>query len=127
MKEDFAAVSITTRAGAARSLNAYFETMTLTRYSVCSSLWIAFSWLRYEWRATDWEECHILPLLSQQDRKLANISALCGGGIQTRKTYCVQVPDNSLPHHRKEGKAFKPVELSSHRLQEVVIWKKLCH
>uniref|UniRef100_A0A671XNQ9 Thrombospondin type-1 domain-containing protein 7A n=1 Tax=Sparus aurata TaxID=8175 RepID=A0A671XNQ9_SPAAU len=57
---------------------------------------------RYVWRATDWGECRILPLLSQQDRRQANISILCGGGIQTRKTYCVQVPDDSAPHHRKE-------------------------
>ncbi|XP_029315244.1 thrombospondin type-1 domain-containing protein 7B isoform X2 [Cottoperca gobio] len=57
---------------------------------------------RYVWRATDWGECRILPLLSQQDRRLANITILCGRGIQTRKTYCVQVPDDSAPHHRKE-------------------------
>ncbi|XP_040005222.1 thrombospondin type-1 domain-containing protein 7B [Xiphias gladius] len=57
---------------------------------------------RYVWRTTEWGECRILPLLSQQDRRLANISILCGEGIQTRKTYCVQVPDDSAPHHRKE-------------------------
>uniref|UniRef100_A0A3B4YAH4 Thrombospondin type-1 domain-containing protein 7A n=1 Tax=Seriola lalandi dorsalis TaxID=1841481 RepID=A0A3B4YAH4_SERLL len=58
----------------------------------------------YLWRITDWGECRILPLLSQQDRRLANISILCGEGIQTRKTYCVQVPDVSAPHHRKESR-----------------------
>uniref|UniRef100_A0A3P9C4G4 Thrombospondin type 1 domain containing 7B n=1 Tax=Maylandia zebra TaxID=106582 RepID=A0A3P9C4G4_9CICH len=58
----------------------------------------------YVWRTTDWGECRILPLLSQQNRRLANISLLCGGGIQTRKTYCVQVPDASAPHHRKESR-----------------------
>uniref|UniRef100_A0A3B5A609 Thrombospondin type 1 domain containing 7B n=1 Tax=Stegastes partitus TaxID=144197 RepID=A0A3B5A609_9TELE len=58
----------------------------------------------YVWRTTDWGECRILPLLSQQDRRLANVSVLCGGGIQTRKTYCVQVPDDSAPHHRKESR-----------------------
>uniref|UniRef100_A0A3P8SWS5 Thrombospondin type 1 domain containing 7B n=1 Tax=Amphiprion percula TaxID=161767 RepID=A0A3P8SWS5_AMPPE len=58
----------------------------------------------YAWRTTDWGECRILPLLNQQDRRLANISILCGGGIQTRKTYCVQVPDDSAPHHRKESR-----------------------
>uniref|UniRef100_A0A1A8PEM2 Thrombospondin type-1 domain-containing protein 7A n=3 Tax=Nothobranchius TaxID=28779 RepID=A0A1A8PEM2_9TELE len=57
---------------------------------------------RYMWRATEWGECRILPLLSQQDRRQINVSILCGGGIQTRKTYCVQVPDDSAPHHRKE-------------------------
>ncbi|XP_037542046.1 thrombospondin type-1 domain-containing protein 7B [Nematolebias whitei] len=57
---------------------------------------------RYMWRATEWGECRILPLLSQQDRRQVNVSILCGGGVQTRKTYCVQVPDDSAPHHRKE-------------------------
>ncbi len=44
------------------------------------------------------------PLLSQQDRRLNNVAFSGGGGIQTRQLYCVQVPDNSPPHHRKEGK-----------------------
>ncbi|XP_072300062.1 thrombospondin type-1 domain-containing protein 7B [Eucyclogobius newberryi] len=57
---------------------------------------------RFVWRSTDWGECRISPLLSQQDKRLANISALCGAGIQTRKTYCIQIPDDSAPHHRKE-------------------------
>lgn len=74
--------------------------------------------VRYVWRATDWGECRILPLLSQQDRRQANISILCGGGIQTRKTYCVQVPDDSAPHHRKEGK-----EICIHRRWPKARWK----
>lgn len=59
---------------------------------------------RYVWRTTEWGECRILPFLSQQDRRQVNVSVLCGGGVQTRKTYCVQVPDDSAPLHRKEGK-----------------------
>ncbi|MEQ2299461.1 hypothetical protein AMECASPLE_015373, partial [Ameca splendens] len=57
---------------------------------------------RYTWRTTDWGECRIRPLLSQQDQRRTNISMLCGGGVQTRKTYCVQVSDDSAPHYRKE-------------------------
>lgn len=88
---------------------------TQTQYSIIAPegyqrvtvLWLrALCSVRYVWRTTDWEECCILPLLSQQDRRLANISILCGGGIQTRKIYCVQGPDDSAPHHRKEGKEF---------------------
>uniref|UniRef100_A0A674ML26 Thrombospondin type-1 domain-containing protein 7A n=1 Tax=Takifugu rubripes TaxID=31033 RepID=A0A674ML26_TAKRU len=60
---------------------------------------------RYVWKTTDWEDCRILPLLGQQDRRLANISLLCGGGIQTRKTYCVQVLDNTTPQHSTHGHA----------------------
>uniref|UniRef100_A0AAQ6I9L7 Thrombospondin type-1 domain-containing protein 7A n=1 Tax=Anabas testudineus TaxID=64144 RepID=A0AAQ6I9L7_ANATE len=54
-------------------------------------------------------KCRILPLLSHQDQRQANISILCGGGIQTRKTYCVQVPDDSTTHHRKEEALSLPV------------------
>ncbi|KAM6984977.1 thrombospondin type-1 domain-containing protein 7B [Aplochiton taeniatus] len=57
---------------------------------------------RYVWKTTDWGECRVAPLLSQQDRRLGNLSVLCGGGIQTRETYCVQVPDNSVLIPRKE-------------------------
>ncbi|MED6242132.1 hypothetical protein ATANTOWER_000560, partial [Ataeniobius toweri] len=57
---------------------------------------------RYTWKTTDWGECRIRPLLSQQDQRRTNISMLCGGGVQTRKTYCVQVSDDSAPHYRKE-------------------------
>ncbi|ROL52339.1 Thrombospondin type-1 domain-containing protein 7B [Anabarilius grahami] len=57
---------------------------------------------RYVWKSTDWGDCQVVPLLSQQDRRLNNVSVLCGGGIQTRQLYCVQVPDNSTLHHRKE-------------------------
>ncbi|CAJ1071311.1 thrombospondin type-1 domain-containing protein 7B [Xyrichtys novacula] len=56
---------------------------------------------RFVWRTTDWGECRILPLLSQQDHRLGNISILCGGGIQSRKPYCVQVSNDTAPHHRK--------------------------
>ncbi|XP_062313300.1 thrombospondin type-1 domain-containing protein 7B [Osmerus eperlanus] len=62
---------------------------------------------RYVWRTTDWGECRVAPLLSQQDRRLVDASVLCGGGLQTRDTYCVQVPDTSAPRHRKE--VSKPV------------------
>ncbi|XP_065818358.1 thrombospondin type-1 domain-containing protein 7B [Labrus bergylta] len=57
---------------------------------------------RFVWKTTDWGECRILPLLSQWDRRLGNISILCGGGIQSRRTYCVQVSDESAAHNRKE-------------------------
>uniref|UniRef100_A0AAY4ECW1 Thrombospondin type-1 domain-containing protein 7A n=1 Tax=Denticeps clupeoides TaxID=299321 RepID=A0AAY4ECW1_9TELE len=57
---------------------------------------------RYVWKSTDWGDCHVAPLLSQQDRRLNNASVLCGGGIQTRETYCIQVPDESSPHHGRE-------------------------
>ncbi|XP_035379499.1 thrombospondin type-1 domain-containing protein 7B isoform X3 [Electrophorus electricus] len=56
---------------------------------------------RYVWRSTDWGECHVAPLLSQQDRRLRNTSGLCGGGIQTRDTYCVQVLASAASHHSR--------------------------
>ncbi|XP_015252845.1 PREDICTED: thrombospondin type-1 domain-containing protein 7B, partial [Cyprinodon variegatus] len=57
---------------------------------------------RYTWKTTDWGECRIRPLIGQQDRRRANISMLCGEGVQTRSTYCVQVLDDSAPHYKKE-------------------------
>ncbi|XP_041940176.1 thrombospondin type-1 domain-containing protein 7B isoform X1 [Alosa sapidissima] len=57
---------------------------------------------RYVWKSTDWGDCRVAPLLSQQDRRLHNVSILCGGGVQTRETYCIQVPDDFVPLHRKE-------------------------
>ncbi|KAI1899231.1 hypothetical protein AGOR_G00059680 [Albula goreensis] len=57
---------------------------------------------RYVWKTTDWGDCQVAPLLSQQYRRHSNLSALCGGGVQTRETYCIQVPDDSAPHHTKQ-------------------------
>lgn len=63
--------------------------------------------LRYAWRTTEWTECRIDPLLSQQDKRRGNQTALCGGGIQTREVYCVQANENLLSYlntlKEKEG------------------------
>ncbi|XP_075443351.1 thrombospondin type-1 domain-containing protein 7A [Ascaphus truei] len=53
---------------------------------------------KYTWRATEWTECRIDPLLSQQDKRRGNQTALCGGGIQTREVYCVQANENLLSY-----------------------------
>lgn len=46
----------------------------------------------YTWRTTEWSDCSIDSLLSQQDsrRGSRNVTGLCGGGLQTRDVYCVQ-------------------------------------
>uniref|UniRef100_A0A8B9KYB3 Thrombospondin type-1 domain-containing protein 7A n=1 Tax=Astyanax mexicanus TaxID=7994 RepID=A0A8B9KYB3_ASTMX len=44
----------------------------------------------YTWRTTEWGECRVDALLSQQDRRRGNQTGLCGGGLQTREVYCVQ-------------------------------------
>ena len=66
------------------------------------------SLFRYGWRTTEWTECRVDPLLSQQDKRRGNQTALCGGGVQTREAYCVQTNENLLSHlntHKdKEGK-----------------------
>uniref|UniRef100_A0A8C9SRK1 Thrombospondin type-1 domain-containing protein 7A n=1 Tax=Scleropages formosus TaxID=113540 RepID=A0A8C9SRK1_SCLFO len=56
----------------------------------------------YIWKTTDWGDCQVAPLLSQQDQRHSNLSVLCGGGIQTRETYCVQVSDVNAPQDIKE-------------------------
>ncbi|KAJ8392650.1 hypothetical protein AAFF_G00073240 [Aldrovandia affinis] len=57
---------------------------------------------RYAWKTTDWGDCLVAPLLNQQYRRHNNLSALCGGGVQTRETYCTRVPDISAPYHAKQ-------------------------
>uniref|UniRef100_A0A6I8REG7 Thrombospondin type 1 domain-containing 7A n=1 Tax=Xenopus tropicalis TaxID=8364 RepID=A0A6I8REG7_XENTR len=54
--------------------------------------------IKYTWRATEWTECRVDPLLSQQDKRRGNQTALCGGGIQTREIYCVQANENLLSY-----------------------------
>ncbi|KAG8139037.1 hypothetical protein E2320_001839, partial [Naja naja] len=54
--------------------------------------------ITYSWRTTEWIECRIDPLLSQQDKRRGNQTSLCGGGIQTREMYCVQANENLLSY-----------------------------
>nr|XP_034985345.1 thrombospondin type-1 domain-containing protein 7A isoform X1 [Zootoca vivipara] len=54
--------------------------------------------ITYGWRTTEWTECRIDPLLSQQDKRRGNQTALCGGGIQVREVYCVQANENLLSY-----------------------------
>ncbi|XP_039199733.1 thrombospondin type-1 domain-containing protein 7A isoform X1 [Crotalus tigris] len=54
--------------------------------------------ITYGWRTTEWTECRIDPLLSQQDKRRGNQTSLCGGGIQTREVYCVQANENLLSY-----------------------------
>ncbi|XP_046701231.1 thrombospondin type-1 domain-containing protein 7B isoform X2 [Silurus meridionalis] len=65
---------------------------------------------RYEWRSTDWSDCRVTPLLSHQEKKAVNISALCGGGVQSRDSYCVQVQDETIPRQRRD--VSRPVSVS---------------
>ncbi|MGH0120071.1 UNVERIFIED_CONTAM: hypothetical protein FKN15_062761 [Acipenser sinensis] len=58
---------------------------------------------RYVWKTTEWGECQVTPLLSQQDCRQSNHSVLCGGGTQRREAYCVQSPDDAISHKGKEG------------------------
>ncbi|XP_023658491.2 thrombospondin, type I, domain containing 7Ab [Paramormyrops kingsleyae] len=44
----------------------------------------------YTWKTTEWSECKVDVLLSQQDRRRGNQTSLCGGGLQSREAYCVQ-------------------------------------
>ncbi|XP_061738576.1 thrombospondin type-1 domain-containing protein 7A-like [Nerophis ophidion] len=44
----------------------------------------------HSWKTSEWSECRVDMLLSQQDRRRGNQTSLCGGGVQTREVYCVQ-------------------------------------
>lgn len=76
-------------------------------YSLNTWPLLAFSLSRYSWKTTEWTECRVDPLLSQQDKRRGNQTALCGGGVQTREVYCVQANENLLSqlntHKDKEG------------------------
>ncbi|XP_034747291.1 thrombospondin type-1 domain-containing protein 7A isoform X2 [Etheostoma cragini] len=62
----------------------------------------------YSWRTTEWTECRVDVLLSQQDRRRGNQTGLCGGGIQTREVYCTQTSTDT------------PLKLSSLRSKEAL-------
>ncbi|KAI4789855.1 hypothetical protein KUCAC02_034987, partial [Chaenocephalus aceratus] len=52
----------------------------------------------YNWKSTEWTECRVDVLLSQQDRRRGNQTGLCGGGLQTREVYCVQTSSETPPN-----------------------------
>lgn len=58
----------------------------------------------YSWRASQWSECRVDVLLSQQDRRRGNHTSLCGGGIQTREVFCVQMSSEPGLLRTREGK-----------------------
>ena len=77
----------------------------------CVDAWgVSSVWNRYSWKATEWTECRVDTLLSQQDRRRANQTGLCGGGIQGREVYCVQAgadpPSNLSALRGREGEHF---------------------
>uniref|UniRef100_A0A8C5TQ57 Thrombospondin type-1 domain-containing protein 7A n=1 Tax=Malurus cyaneus samueli TaxID=2593467 RepID=A0A8C5TQ57_9PASS len=45
---------------------------------------------RFAWRTSEWKACQV-SLLEQQDPRQQKQAGLCGGGIQTRVVYCVQI------------------------------------
>ncbi|KAM6080416.1 thrombospondin type-1 domain-containing protein 7B isoform 5-T5 [Theristicus caerulescens] len=67
---------------------------------------------RFAWRTSEWKACQVSLLLDQQDPRHHKHVGLCGGGIQTREVYCVQIT----------------IELGMHRLKEVTrpVDGKLC-
>uniref|UniRef100_A0A8C0IEL0 Thrombospondin type-1 domain-containing protein 7A n=1 Tax=Bubo bubo TaxID=30461 RepID=A0A8C0IEL0_BUBBB len=66
----------------------------------------------FAWRTSEWKACQVSLLLDQEDPRYQKHVDLCGGGIQTREVYCVQIT----------------VELGMHRLKEVTrpVDGKLC-
>uniref|UniRef100_A0A3P9HMU2 Thrombospondin type-1 domain-containing protein 7A n=1 Tax=Oryzias latipes TaxID=8090 RepID=A0A3P9HMU2_ORYLA len=61
------------------------------------------------WKTTEWTECRVDALLSQQDRRRGNQTGLCGGGIQTREVYCVQA-GAEMPSNLRTKEALRPVD-----------------
>ncbi|XP_034016704.1 thrombospondin type-1 domain-containing protein 7A-like [Thalassophryne amazonica] len=81
----------------------------------------------YTWKTTEWTECRVDGLLSQQDRRRGNQTGLCGGGIQTREVYCVQASANTPSNLSSvRGKEARPVD-SDRCLGIPPITSQLCH
>ncbi|KAM6080415.1 thrombospondin type-1 domain-containing protein 7B isoform 4-T4 [Theristicus caerulescens] len=58
---------------------------------------------RFAWRTSEWKACQVSLLLDQQDPRHHKHVGLCGGGIQTREVYCVQITIELGMHRLKEG------------------------
>ncbi|MEQ2210025.1 Thrombospondin type-1 domain-containing protein 7A, partial [Xenoophorus captivus] len=82
----------------------------------------------YNWRTTEWTECRVDLLLSQQDRRRGNLTGLCGGGIQTREVYCVQATVDTQPNlsSLKSREGLRPVD-SNLCLEVSLNTTQLCH
>ncbi|KAM9824426.1 thrombospondin type-1 domain-containing protein 7A [Neosynchiropus ocellatus] len=66
----------------------------------------------YSWKTTEWTECRVDVLLSQQDRRRGNQTGLCGGGVQTREIFCVQTTMDlsSIFSTQHSKEALRPVD-----------------
>uniref|UniRef100_A0A669ELV6 Thrombospondin type-1 domain-containing protein 7A n=1 Tax=Oreochromis niloticus TaxID=8128 RepID=A0A669ELV6_ORENI len=64
--------------------------------------------ITYSWKTTEWTECKVDLLLSQQDRRRGNHTGMCGGGTQTREVYCVQAITLASSHITKAS--LRPVD-----------------
>ncbi|NXT48186.1 THS7B protein, partial [Pluvianellus socialis] len=62
---------------------------------------------RFAWRTSEWKACQV-SLLHQWDSHHHKHVGLCGGGIQTREVYCVQITVEIGMHRLKE--ATRPVD-----------------
>ncbi|XP_068603077.1 thrombospondin type-1 domain-containing protein 7A [Brachionichthys hirsutus] len=81
----------------------------------------------HSWKTTEWTECRVDVLLSQQDRRRGN-QTLCGGGIQTREAYCVQSSADAAPQPGplRNKEAIRPMD-SDLCLAAPPNTAKLCH
>lgn len=57
---------------------------------------------RFSWRTSEWKACQV-SLFDQQSPQHHKHAVLCGGGIQTREVYCVQITVEGETHRLKEG------------------------
>ncbi|XP_008946122.1 PREDICTED: thrombospondin type-1 domain-containing protein 7B-like, partial [Merops nubicus] len=57
---------------------------------------------RFAWRTSEWKACQVSLLLDQQDPGHHKHVGLCGGGVQTREVYCVQITTELGVHRLKE-------------------------
>ncbi|KAJ8345570.1 hypothetical protein SKAU_G00297630 [Synaphobranchus kaupii] len=80
----------------------------------------------YSWRTSEWTECRVDTLLSQQDRRRGNQTGLCGGGVQSREVYCIQGDPASHLSSARDKEGSRPVD-SRLCLGPVPNTTQLCH
>lgn len=101
---------------------AYFDTL-LHPLSCPSIFAVSCHPCSYTWRTTEWSDCRVDVLLSQQDRRRTNMTGLCGGGLQTREVFCVQANAELLKYlnNLKEKDKGRAETISIHQVSFFVL------
>nr|XP_032801799.1 thrombospondin type-1 domain-containing protein 7A-like isoform X2 [Petromyzon marinus] len=51
---------------------------------------------RFVWKVAQWSECRVELVMGAPERRRANHTGLCGGGLRTRDVYCIMANENLI-------------------------------